>query len=393
MVKINNFVATLDELLRFLDSYQEDLFYFDINASVPPVGARRFDITTFPADIAERVISEIHPGAPAPRLTPEAKAKIEASRPQAGKIACGINIHPKNGQGWPTVHSDMAKVGWIRFPFMSSAAQFPSLDAAFNFFDPVINAYNTLGVKILLVLTHETYGEATGINWNQMDSQKWASFAINFVTVVERIVQHYGNRVQGYEIWNEGDAKPNNPAAVYFPPADYAPLLDRAETAIRAHAADASVILGGLIGGPSVSIPYVKTIQKTLGGRLPVDAIGYHPYGKGAPGDKTIFARNGSVGTDIERFQEAFPHVPLWITEIGAQGTDDPNYWDDAASYLTSLYGYIRSHQAHNAPVVMWYAWSDAMDRAQKTNGLLKLDNTKKPFLYDAFFNEACKDK
>ncbi|HLA42074.1 MAG TPA: hypothetical protein VJZ27_01485, partial [Aggregatilineales bacterium] len=158
-------------------------------------------------------------------------------------------------------------------------------------------------------------------------------------------------------------------------------------------APDASVILGGLIGGPGVSIPYVKIVQKTLGGRLPVDAIGYHPYGKGAPNDDTVFSRFGSVGNDLDLFQAAFPNVPVWITEIGALGVDDPEYWDDAALYLTNLYNYIRKNHARNAPVVIWYAWSDAMDRAQKTNGLVTLENNKKPHLYDAFFREACKDE
>ena len=332
--KINSFVATLDELLRFLDSYKDDLFYFDIDATVPPEGARQFDITTFPAEDAHRIIEEIHPGVDPPRMTPGARQKIGSvpppTDPEEGHIECGMNLDPQNPQGTPANHNELASVGWVRFPFVASKAHFPNLEAAFNFYDPIINAYHALGVQVLLVLTHQTYGEGEGFIWTQMNSQKWAALTNGFVPVVEQIAKHYGGKVSAYEIWNEGDAEPGNPAAVHFPPADYAPLLDRAESVIRSHAPGASVVVGGLVRGPTIGAPYIAQIRRALGGRFPADAIACIPYGKGAPNDGSIFSRLGSIKRDIELFNSVAPDIPLWLTEVGAMGTDDPSYWDDA---------------------------------------------------------------
>jgi hypothetical protein len=392
---INSFVATLDELLRFLNSYQEDLFYFDINATEPPAGARQFDITTFSAQDAQRIIEEIHPGVNPPRMTPGARQKISSAPPPIDpvetRIECGMNLDPRNPVGMPFNINELANVDWVRFPFLASPAHFPNLDAAFNFYDAVINAYDQLGAQILLVLTHQTYGEGAGFNWAQMNSQKWTELTNGFVPIVEQIVRRYGNTISAYEVWNEGDVEVGNPSAVGIPAADYAPLLDRVETVIRQHASNASVIVGGLVRGPAIGAQYVKQIRSTLGGRLPADAIGYHPYGKGAPNDGSIFSRLGSIKRDIEIFDEAAPNVPLWLTEVGALGTDDPNFWDDAAAYMKNLYSYLRTSQAKRTPVVIWYAWSDAMDVAQKTNGVVDKQGKPKPHLYNAFFNEACK--
>lgn len=385
---IDSFVATLDDVLNFLNSYEEDLFYFDINPSEPPQGARHFSITTFPDSAALRVIDEIHPGPNPPRTTPLAQERIDAAKVDAS-FACGMNIHPKNNQGWPSVPADLAKVGWVRFPFTSSPAHFPNLEAAFAFFDPVITAYENLGVKIMLVLTHETYGEAAGWNWPTMTSAQWAAFTPQFVNVVTQIVQRYGNRIHAYEVWNEGDAQPDNPAAVYISPRDFAPMLDKTASVIQIYAPESKVILGGLVRSSTVSANYVRDVRSALGGRLPLDAIGVHPYGLGAPNDATVFSRFGSVQATLDAFEAVAPGVPLWFTEVGALGTDNPAFWDDAAFFMRSLYAYLRERAAQ-VPVVVWYAWSDAMDVAQKTNGVVDKNGKPKPYLYDSFFNVAC---
>ena len=83
--------------------------------------------------------------------------------------------------------------------------------------------------------------------------------------------------------------------------------------------------------------------------------------------------------------------MPIWLTEVGALGTHDPAFLDDAARYMTNLYNFLRDNYADRTPVVVWYAWSDAMDLAQKTNGMVQMDGSRKPYLYDTFFNDVCK--
>lgn len=384
---INSFLATIDEVLKFLDSYKEDLFYLDINPDTPPQGARHFKITTFPAEIAWRVIEELHPLPTKPRLTPLAKEKID-SVIQIPPLECGMNIHPKNGQGWPKIPIEFSRFKWVRFPYLSSPVHFPSVEASFGFYDAVIEAYNRLGVKIILVLGHEMYGEAAGWNWGAMDSGSWKAFTSQFVPVAEKVIKRYSNKIGAFEIWNEGDVGPNNPSAVAFPPADYAVLLEKATLLVRTHSPKSKVLIGGLVNSPHISAEYIKVVRNKLGGRLPVDAIGVHPYGQGSPTDKTVFSRFGSIDNYLNIISRAAPGVPLWLTEAGALGTDDPNYWDDVALYMKNLYNHLKKI-TDKAPVIIWYAWSDAMDMAQKTNGLVKVDGTPKPFVYETYFNVA----
>lgn len=384
---INRFVGTLDEVQSFLDSYKDDLFYFDINPSTPPQGARHFKITTFSPRVARRVIDELHPGTAMPRLTPLAKQKMDAVV-QLPVLECGMNIQPHDGIGWPTIPVEFSRFKWVRFPYISSPVHFPSVEASFNFFDPVIEAYNRLGVKIILVMGHEMYGEGAGWVWPQMNSESWKAFRPQFVAVADKVIRRYGNKIHAYEIWNEGDVGPNNPSAVAFPPADYAPLLNSVSNTVRTFAEKSKVVLGGLVNSVNVSAQYVKTVKSTLG-KLPVDAIGVHPYGQGSPNDKTVFSRFGDIDNYVKVMNTAAPGVPLWLTELGALGTHDPAYWDDVALYIKNMYGFLKT-MADKAPVAVWYAWSDGMDMAQKTNGLVKIDGSKKPYVYDAFMNIAC---
>lgn len=389
MSKVNNFVATLDELLRFLESYEDDLFYLDINPSEPPDGARQFDITTFPAPIADRVMELIHPGVSLPRLTPKAKTEIEANRPVIPPFECGMNIQPKDGFGYPIIDPNMANFGWVRYPFQASKARFPSVDAAIAFYDPVIDAFKDKGVKTLLVLTHELYGEGV-YDWQNMSPQLWQKFQGEYLTIAEHIVKHVGSRVDAFEIWNEGDVDLGNPAGVTFPPEHYASFLAAMSKMIQKEAPKAKIVTGGLVHSPGRSAAYLRTLRKALGGTIPVDAIGIHPYGKGSPDDNTVFSQYGNVGDDIALYYEASGGLPMWFTEVGAGGTHDPQYWDDAAIYIRNLYGYLGSEHNDKVHNAMWYAWSDKMHISERMNGLMTLDDTKKEHVYDAFMAVAC---
>jgi hypothetical protein len=123
-----------------------------------------------------------------------------------------------------------------------------------------------------------------------------------------------------------------------------------------------------------------------LGGYLPVDGIAIHPYGRGAPLDDSIFARFGDITEVIEAYNRVAPGIPLWITEIGALGDNDPARWEEAASYMNRLYGYLREVHAEQVDAIIWYAWSDEMHESQRTNGLIDKNGQPKSPLYETFF-------
>lgn len=301
-------------------------------------------------------------------------------------IQCGVNIHPREGHGWPIVPSELRRSDWVRFPFTSSRRHFPSLEGAFAYFDGVVAAYNQIGVKVLFVLTHETYGEDYIADWTQMGAADWNTFIPNYVGTVERIAAHYGDRVAGYEVWNEGDAEVGNEAAVAIPPSVYARLLRESAYVIRQHAPSAYIVLGGLLDGEA---RYLAEVRRALGGTLPVDAIAVHPYGLGAPNDETVFSRFGDIGGLVRAYNRVAPGVPLWLTEAGAIGANDPSRWAEATTYLNNLFDYLRGNHSARVDTIMWYGWSDAMHANQRVNGLVTLDNRPKSPLYEAFFAQC----
>ena len=300
--------------------------------------------------------------------------------------ACGMNIQPRHAQGWSPLPPDLGRVEWVRFPFTASPSHFPNLDEAFAFFDPVIAAYNNQGVRVILVLTHETYGEASGWEWLEMSRADWADFTTPFVNTVEQVARHYGEDVAAYEVWNEGDARPGDAAAVSIPPDAYAHLLNRSAAAIRRHAPRSQVVLGGLINSDT---RYLRAVQAALGGTLPVDAIGLHPYGRGAPSDATVFSQFGGVNSLIRAYERVAPGIPLWFTKVGAIGDNSTGRWNEAARYMVDFYDYLRTDYADQIGVVIWYGWSDAMDPARRVNGLVTDAQRPKTPLYDSFF-ELC---
>ena len=63
-------------------------------------------------------------------------------------------------------------------------------------------------------------------------------------------------------------------------PAKFALVLGQAAKAIRREAPESQIVLGGLSTGPEIASEYVRQVRKALKGRLPVDAVGLHPYGR-----------------------------------------------------------------------------------------------------------------
>jgi uncharacterized protein YgiM (DUF1202 family) len=306
--------------------------------------------------------------------------------PPVSGVVCGMNIQPRNGEGWLPLPPELAQAEWVRFPFAASTRHFTNLNDAFAFYDEVIEAYHSHGVRVILVLTHETYGENAGWQWLEMSAADWAAFTIPFVDTVEQVARHYGDDVAAYEIWNEGDARPGDAAAVSIPPQAYARLLDQSAAVIRQHAPRSQVVLGGLINSDT---RYLRAVQAALGGHLPVDAVGLHPYGRGAPADRTVFSQFGGINSLIAAYERAVPGIPLWFTEIGAIGDNSAGRWNEAAQYMVDFYGYLRQNYPEQVGVAIWYGWSDAMDPARRVNGLVTSQQHPKTPIYDSFF-ELC---
>ena len=211
------------------------------------------------------------------------------------------------------------------------------------------------------------------------DNGGWEQYAETFAKACGRVAAacaEFGDCV-AYQIFNEQDSGPDNKSAIGIAPEHYAIVLDRAQAAIRRAHPGAVVIFGGLNTGPENGIRYTRAVQARLGGRLPVDALAVHPYGRYV--NKILF-NYGSIGKladSLNRFRSAFPDKPLWITEIGV-ANDTPigaEHYGDIGVYLHEVVDEVADNFADTVPVLIWFGWTDLLRNA----GILTADGQPKP--------------
>ncbi|MCI0396912.1 MAG: cellulase family glycosylhydrolase [Chloroflexi bacterium] len=296
------------------------------------------------------------------------------------RLQTGMNVNPDAPNSNPYEDDTFKGLDWARFVF-KAAAKNRSVQAAFGQYDPIVKAYADEGVGSLMILNQETvWGNSP---WK--DNGDWNSYADQLAAAAGEIAGHYSNYGDkvAYEIWNEGDLA-NNPSSVFAPPAQFAPVLQKTATAIRQVAPQARLIFGGLASGPESAIAYVRDVKAALGGNLPVDAIGIHPYGRWATRAPFDWGqRFGTLGDAFRQFEATFPQHPLWITEIGV-AVDNPlgaQFHPAIADYMKDIYQHVGERYVQRVPVVIWFAWSDNMRNAGVVDGA---GNRKTP-IYNVF--------
>jgi murein DD-endopeptidase MepM/ murein hydrolase activator NlpD len=295
------------------------------------------------------------------------------------KIKYGINLNPQHPFCRPQNAADLDGLQWVRLVFQRAAASYPDLATAFNFYDPLIQTYAQAGVRSLLILNQETYwGQGP---WNTGD---WQLYADGFADQARQIAAHYSGQNVAYQIWNEGDIR--GPSSVYVEASDFAPVLEKAAAAIRAKDPNAEIVFGGLASGTEPAIQYVQAVRAALGGNLPVDAIGVHPYGMWPPSGRPSIPTGWFAPLEpaLRRYTNAFAGTPIWITEVGVSepGGIGSDHWSKIADYLEETLTLIQQYYASAVPVVMWFAWSDVMRGA----GIVNASGNPKQPIYDRFF-------
>jgi hypothetical protein len=297
----------------------------------------------------------------------------------------GMNINPDAPNSNPVNSDDLKGLEWVRFVFKLAARPNPAerqnINAAFAQYDPIVRDYNQRGVKSLLIINQETvWGNAPWTGNND-----WRTFARQLADVAGQVAaryRRYGANV-AYQIWNEGD-KRNNPASVFVEPENFAILLRETAAAIRANAPEAKIIFNGMATGPEETVAYLKRCQAAMGGKLPVDAVGIHPYTRWATKAPFDWGRHyGTLGDAFAIYKKAFPEMKFWITEIGVADDNEigPQHYAEIANYFLDIYKHIQERHVAQVPVVIWFAWSDWMRNA----GIVRRDGAQKDHVYAAF--------
>jgi hypothetical protein len=299
----------------------------------------------------------------------------------------GVNLDITHPLGRPSAQR-LGQMGWVRLLYNVSynpdnnSYGNTDLAAAQRRYRPYLEQYTKAGYKVMLIFTHQTYGEGQGYVWPQMDSGRWRQLTGQLAAMVRTIAGQYAgsNLVSAYQIWNEQDAHQGAGASVSMPPGNYAYLFAECYKAIREVDKHAQIITGGHTGGPGNGSAYARTTVNALPPGILPDGVAFHPYGRGTvPGPPySIF---GHIDEEVQAYQQVLPGRPLWMTEFGV--LDRPNDpAGDIANYATSLVNHLNQRYPGQIAAMIWYAWAQGMHNGY---GLVGRDDKPRQPLYDRF--------
>jgi hypothetical protein len=304
--------------------------------------------------------------------------------PVARAIQFGMNINPNDGHGLDLER--LRGLGWVRFVFWASREGRSPEDAYHARYRHIIQSYANTGTKSLLILHQDTeWGNGP---WQGGGWQEYANVFAKACGRVARACSEFSDKV-AYQIWNEedsgfgADAANTNPSAIGIAPEHYAIVLDRAVKAIREADPQATIVMGGLKTGPENAVNYLNHVRAKLGGEIPVDALAYHPYGRFVHNDPFYNRQFGTLPDALGTFKQAFPQLPLWITEMGVADDNPigPEHYKKIADYKREIFNEIADNHDDHVPVFIWFAWSDLMRNA----GITTIDGRMKDHIGNAF--------
>ncbi len=297
----------------------------------------------------------------------------------------GVNLDYTHALGRPAPER-LGRLGWVRFTY--NVSYDPSngtfgntnLAAAYNRLRPFIEKYARAGLKVVLVLTHQTYGEGQGYVWPQMTESRWRQLTARFAEMAGVIARQYAGSglVAAYQVWNEQDAPAESHTSVAMPAGTYAYLLGETIRAIRAADSLTPIITGGHTGGPSNGAAYARQTLAAMAPGLRPDGIACHPYGRGArPGPP--YAPFGHIDDEVQAFLNVLPGRRLWITEWGVLNRpDDPP--EAVATYAVDTLNHLVRRWPGQIQAAIWYAWAQGMHNGY---GLVGPDDRPRQPLHD----------
>jgi murein DD-endopeptidase MepM/ murein hydrolase activator NlpD len=314
-------------------------------------------------------------GAIAP-VAPPVQPPVAPPVAPAATFRPGMNINP---DVHPPDVDRLKGLTWVRFPYKASAKHRNVDQAYHDEYGALIQTYANAGIKSLIILNQETeWGNAP---WHNGDWHAYAGALARAARRIAELAAPFRDKI-AYQIWNEGDSDPSNPSAIGVSPENFAPILQQTAAAIRAVDPDATIVFGGLNTGPENAVAYARRVQQLLGGQLPVDALAYHPYGRYVEFDPFYGNQFGKLGDALRAFKQAFPNLPLWITEMGVANDTPigPEHYEKIARYMREIVGEV-ARRAKDVPVLIWFAWSDHMRNA----GITTTSGALKPHIGDAY--------
>lgn len=292
----------------------------------------------------------------------------------------GVNLDVLNRLGKPTP-ARLRNLTYARMVYnVSMGTGNQDLNKAFQTYAPYIDALVNADKKVILVYTHQTYGEGAGYVWPQMTSDQWRELSLRYADFVGQIARQFQGKIAAHQIWNEMDARGGAVASVPMSAPNYAVILSRAIQAIRASDPTTPIITGGHISGVGNGPAYARATLDALPRGVQPDGVAFHPYGRG-PDPTSKYAIFGHIEDAVQAYYNVIPGKRVWITEWGVLNA--PNEPAEAISdYATRFVNYLQQTHPDKVAATVWYAWADGMDNGY---GLVGRDDQPKEPLYTRF--------
>lgn len=251
--------------------------------------------------------------------------------------------------------ADYANLGvkWIRTNIWWDVAQ-PSSNGSYNWapMDKAIDAANSYGIKIIA----ELVGKPSWVDGTFSSTSSQQAFG-NFVRAA---AEHFGDKVDFWEVWNE-------PNMEHITPANYVKILREAYGSIKAVDSGDMVISGGTAATPQTgnglwgAVDYLQQMYAN-GAKGYFDAVGFHPYtyplmpDNSAPWNGWQIMEDGIRSTMVANGDGG---LQVWMTELSAPTNGDYNV-------ITQGQQATILQQAHDiaagyswAGPIMWYSYKD----------------------------------
>ncbi len=230
--------------------------------------------------------------------------------------------------------------------------------------DRVVDAADSVGAEVLGLLV---YGNSWA-NAETDDTKFPPDDPADFGDYAAAVAEHYGGRIQRYEVWNE----PNAGIRFWKPEEDpqaYGELLIEAADRIHEVHPAAQVSFGGLFhpdlafytAGPEF-LDQVYAAHPDLGEHI--DAVAFHPYRYPFTAPELSDEHQASMLTDICETRDQIAAMgidDLWITEMGWHTAEDALFAgvseEDQAAFFVR--GALLS-AAQGVEMFLWYTFRDS---------------------------------
>ena len=296
-------------------------------------------------------------------LDPAAFTWRNGPEPEAEPFAYGVNasLYYTDSARAARVAAE-AGFGWIRQQVLWRAHQSADRSIAWEELDQVVEGASKAGRKLLLcVVQAPDWATGTPGVTGFPDAAHRADYAAFLAAIAAR----YGDKVTGFEIWNEMNLASENGGRPVPPTSDYVDLLVQAYNAVKAINPAALIVSGG--PGPTewgrgrdVAISDLQFFREMFADPrfwTHTDVVGVHVFGYANPpwtlwpeqpgpfpdwrdSREFYFRRVEDVRTEMVR--AGFGHRQLWMTEFGwATANNTPmhefganNSFEKQAEYL-----------------------------------------------------------